>query len=793
MKFEDIASLFNRNINSFLNVKKLILISFFTFFSILLFLTPYFFASTPIDFVQNENFIYSLNFYLVFSFMGIFGYFLLTKVLRNTNRILLYTIAKPIGLIIFAYPIWILSSFQILKFNEPLTLQILLGLFIIIGIGLFAWQFNKNYAKTNFDFNDYSKKRFFNLFLGIFSIELLTIFLLSGYLVIRSFNPQIEGTEKFMDLMLLASAGKTDYFPFFDAWWAGKDVNYYYYGFYLFALLSNIAGVPYATAYNLALGIIFCQTVIIISAVVYAITKSYLASIFGTLLINFGGNLHYANCILNNFDENLRTNCFYPRATRIYTTSYTINEFPTYSYILGDLHPHVLSLPFLAVGIFLVYKIFKEKKFNIWLHLLFGFVIATAGIINFWDFMTLGAIYGLIFVWKLSKDILPNVFAKNNEKSNQINFGEIIYRFSIALFLAGSPFIVYLLFFLHFQSPVAGIGFAPEFADYHSVKYPDMQYPSTPGFLFGFWGGFLLLIIVMLGVYLLLAYKKFKKIIYPLILIFLSIILIAFTELFFFRDLFHIANPPYFRANTVFKFTIHVWILLGIASAVLIHLAWQASANIKNIYIGLILDAFLIIFVSLMSVPILLYSYFGYTQAYGLDNKTLVDNKIQQRNLTLNGSEFIKDRNIADYETINWINANLNDRVVILESAGPAYSYHARISSHTGHGNILNWETHQWTWRFKYAEPDVNWRSVTERKIDTGYIEIGITKDKVRLAYETDSIEQLRDIINEFNVQYIYVGDLERQTYVKINENNIRLIGEIVFESGNSRLYKVKQ
>ena len=30
-------------------------------------------------------------------------------------------------------------------------------------------------------------------------------------------------------------------------------------------------------------------------------------------------------------------------------TDYTIHEFPAFSYILGDLHPHVMSVPFVVM------------------------------------------------------------------------------------------------------------------------------------------------------------------------------------------------------------------------------------------------------------------------------------------------------------------------------------------------------------------------------------------------------------------------------------------------------------
>ena len=49
------------------------------------------------------------------------------------------------------------------------------------------------------------------------------------------------------------------------------------------------------------------------------------------------------------------------RASRVIDTlsdgqslDYTITEFPIFSFILGDLHPHMISLPFVVLGLGLI-------------------------------------------------------------------------------------------------------------------------------------------------------------------------------------------------------------------------------------------------------------------------------------------------------------------------------------------------------------------------------------------------------------------------------------------------------
>ncbi len=726
--------------------------------------------------------LYSIIFYLIFSLFGIAGFFVLTLILKNSNKIILYSISKPLGLILFAYPIWLLSSVKILPFNQTNLLIALFILFISVFIGGIIWKIHR---RMSINLKDIELQK---LVVGIISVEIGTIILYAIYMYIRAFNPAIEGTEKFMDLMMLSSAGKTDFFPFGDAWWSGKDVNYYYYGFYIFALLANISQVPYSYAYNLSLGIIFSQTFIIIFTTIFNVSKNYLSAFFGSVLVNLAGNLHYANCVANNLNENIRTNCFYPKASRILDPAFTINEFPAYSYILGDLHPHVLSLPFFALGLFLLTEVFKEKKLNIMLHLVYGFVIATAGLINFWDFMTLGALYGLIVIYKISASLLKN--RKKIAEYIKTRRYNLVLKTGLLILLAISPFLLYLPFFLHFKSPVTGIGFAPEFVSYHSQAYPDMQWPSSSWFQFGMWGFFVMLIIPSAIIFFFIQWEKAKEAAFATIIFFFAISLIIFTELFFFRDLFHIANPPYFRANTVFKFTYHSWILFGISTALFLNLGWNALGKIRNASIGIALDISALIVISVIFTLAFMYPHFGFSQAYYLDVAN-IQQKIQNNELTLDGSKFIKSRNIDDYETIKWINANQRERVVIAESVGGAYTYNARISTHTGMRNIINWETHQWTWRFAYPDKVKDWERVWKEKMNTGYNEISNTTFEARTLYITEDVKIARTIIDTYNVKYIYVGDQERITYPDLSEEKFHDICEIVFESGNSRLYKV--
>jgi YYY domain-containing protein len=729
--------------------------------------------------------ILAIKFYAAFSILGTVGFFFVRKISDSFS--VTYVLSKFIGLLVLAYPLWLGASLKIFSFNSPGVVAAFFTVFVLAGACYLAQRASQQ--------DKIPWRR-------MLVVEGSLFLLFAAYLYVRSFNSGITwgSSEKFMDLMMLSGAGKTAYFPFADGWNALLPVNYYYYGYYLFALLANLAHVPYATAFNLALGLIFSLSAVLAVLIVYRITFSRIFAAMGAAMALLGGTLIYAICVYQNWGEALGRMCFYPMITR--AADYVITEIPVYSFLIGDLHPHLMGLPFLLAAILLAVEFWRSSSVTRRLVFACLIVFATAAVVNTWDFITSGLVLGALVLLKVffgrgdkapGGEMRPN-YKKTSSKTllaNDISkFRQLLsflrkkkfYLLFLAL-VASSPFILYLPFFVYFHSPMTGIGFSPAYVAAHHLA-GTVMYPSNFKFLGGIWGAFALVILVSLA----FLKTSSQKIGISLAFAAISVVLITFSEFFFFEDLFHVANPSFFRANTVFKLGYHAWILLSFASASLLAAAWRHVKAIlsKGARIGAY--AFFTALTAIFAVVIFAYPAVAFRQMYAFDWPWSAG----FGRATLDGSKAIADNSATDYATIQWLNANVNGRAVVVEAAGGSYSYNGRIAAFSGMENPINWETHEWTHRFHYPPGVKNWRDALDKQVETGYGDIGAKVADVRRMYETSDVGELRQLLAKYGVKYIYIGDFERTTYPGLDVSKFYKVADVVFTYGNSALLKVK-
>ena len=254
-----------------------------------------------------------------------------------------YVWTKPLGFLLLGLLSWFFGFFH---FSIG---TILLAAALIAGTSYWLWKRDEAELRA-----------FFQAQSGyILVVELFFLGLFLLFLAFRMFNPDIIGTEKFMDLAFLNSLTRASSFPPYDPWLAGPgfSISYYYFGYLLMAIMTKLSGVAPAVAFNLSLGLLFALAGTACFGLLYSLTRRLWVALIGWAAIFLLGNLDgarqaLASGTLDNF------NWWTP--SRVIPD--TINEFPFFSFLLGDMHPHMLDIPFFLLSLALAFNHLKDDN-----------------------------------------------------------------------------------------------------------------------------------------------------------------------------------------------------------------------------------------------------------------------------------------------------------------------------------------------------------------------------------------------------------------------------------------------
>jgi len=255
-----------------------------------------------------------------------------------------YGLTKVVGLLIITWANWVLGV-GLGGANHPALLWPLVALIGALGLGALRVRGEDVRAVVRGLRRAIAVEE--ALFLGAFAV----------WAVVRANHPAIYGTEKPMDLMYLTTAMGHGHFPPADLWLGGASVNYYYLGYVALATVAVLAGVGAPVAFNLALALLFALTLSGAYTVGLSLTRSPRWATLAAAFVGLAGNLTgWAQLWANLATATPTWGAFNWCASRViggcdhYTT---ITEFPFFSFVWGDLHPHVIALPFvlLCLGI----------------------------------------------------------------------------------------------------------------------------------------------------------------------------------------------------------------------------------------------------------------------------------------------------------------------------------------------------------------------------------------------------------------------------------------------------------
>ena len=779
-----------------------------------------------------------------------------------------YAFTRVVGLLLVGYALWIGAMVGLFE-NSRGTVVLLIAVLAVASLA--AASRNRGemaaYVKSGWKY--------------VLFVELLFAAVFATAVLLRSFVSEIEGGEKQFELAFLSSLTRNETFPPEDPWLSGSPISYYYFGYVMMAALTNLTGLGTNVTFFLSLSLVAAMAATAIFGVVYnliAATRAgggmtlsrgprllvapVLFGLVGVGLLLLLSNLEGAFELMarhgigsdgmydtlgvyglrGTYDCDLSpADCreWYPTrhmwwwwATRI-GSEWDVQEFPFFSFHFGDLHPHVLALPFVITAVGIALQVFRSGEALDWCWPLrhpWRFLFASAfigglGFLNLWDLPTFFAL------------VVAAAFAANwlrrGTIDRQVIFGTLGFAAPLGLLAAA----MYAPFYVTFDTGTGGLNpieaaFRPSFAPIEStVTRPlHMLLFWAPLLWLGLpllaarlvrrgdppadrsrrvvsvlpwlgplalWAGWLalrhgplglvdeigergwnLVTVAMLVAVVVAASFAFARELwrghgdegtrrsygFALLLLGSGVLLLLGTELFYIDDV----NG--FRPNTVFKLWYQAWMLLAIAGAFsLYHFSRGLRLRLPSIAGWRLRPAARLAWAGAAAVIVV--AALAYTVTATLERTGGFEN-VQR----MDGLAEARAAHPGEYDAVVWLNENVEGVPVIVEAVGKSYSGAARVSARTGLPTVLGWPRHERLWRSSSAP-------------------LGDREEDVRRLYETLDVDEARALLQRYDVQYVYVGWLERDMYGLPSEpsrfGKFEEIGEVVYRNDEVTIYRV--
>lgn len=692
------------------------------------------------------------------------------------------TIARPLALLAVVYPTWLLSSLKLLPYSTA-GLWATLAVAAIAGWGVLIWrrQVTRDWLR------------------GLLIAEAVALVAFAAYIWLRGYTPQILNTEKPMDEAFLASSARAVAMPPRDPWFAGQPINYYYLGYLLHGALTRMAAVPASVGFNLALATTFSMTVTAAAGIGYNVARAWLgrsqaiaAGVLTALFLAIVGNLYAAIRLMghpgltlhaqwwgdpNNIGWNSsRIVCMVPSALGACPANdVTINEFPYFSFLLGDLHPHVVALPFTLVALALALNLLLLMRRQGGPHMTWGdwATIAVSGAavgalyaMNSWDYPTYLAIaavalwIGLAWAPVRRRWISLGVLAA----AGVVAWAPFIVTFvpfaggNVAELPAALQHVPLLTKVLTTLGVVTGQRTtAVEFLTIFGIAYAAALALIVPGLVatrvvapqrIGQATAFAVAVTVVLAivltaplvvicgapllgaVILLRRRPEVNPRTIALALFAAGLALILLTEFFYIQDVFQD------RMNTLFKVYYQAWTLFALGIALTVVILWREVRPVAFLRPALATVVALALAAGFVYPALASYQWVEQIGTGGAWQG-------------LDGLAYIEQGHPDEAAAIKWLRAHATTTDVLLEAAGCSYGPigempYDSVAAFTGVPTVIGWTGHEQQWRS--GQPAL-------------YAQIEQRANDVPQMYANPNGE----LIQKYHVTLLYVGQYEQQ------------------------------
>jgi uncharacterized membrane protein len=303
--------------------------------------------------------------------------------------------ARALGILISGYALWLGASIGLWRNGSGASVAAVLAL---AAAGLWAgrgrWREIASWLQERWKLVAAGE--------GLFLVAFF------AWAIVRASNPDAVATEKPMELAFLNSVLRSPTFPPADPWLSGYGISYYYFGYILLGHLARLTGVPGSIAFNLgnalwfALAIGGCYSLLVNLLSARDGRLRLFPAFTGPLFVVIAGNLqgflevlHSLRLFWRTLPDGSLTSRFWPwldildlsdpptgaisfmpsrylwwwrgsrvvhDATLLGAKVEVIDEFPFFSFLLADNHPHLLALPFVLLALAFALQVYLSGR-----------------------------------------------------------------------------------------------------------------------------------------------------------------------------------------------------------------------------------------------------------------------------------------------------------------------------------------------------------------------------------------------------------------------------------------------